>query len=30
MAFTETSSRFIISVQNREDLPQTFTYNRDK
>jgi len=30
MAFIETRSRFIISVQNREDLSQTFAYNRDK
>jgi hypothetical protein len=30
MASIENRSRFIVAVQNREDLTQTFAYNRDK
>lgn len=30
MASIENRSRFVVSVQNREDLTQTFAYNRDK
>jgi hypothetical protein len=30
MASIENRSRFIVTVQNREDLTETFAYNRDK
>ena len=30
MASIENRSRFVVTVQNREDLTQTFAYNRDK
>ncbi|PHV48369.1 integrase [Janthinobacterium sp. BJB301] len=30
MASIENRSRFVVSVKNREDLTQTFAYNRDK